>query len=121
MMVQFMKVPQGKEQDWLKVEREMWKPVHQLRVKEGAILSWSAVVQSVPGDDSDGPVVATVTTFRGWPDPTKTDWTDLFKRAQPQSDINAVMQQTEAARSIVRSEIWQVLDQTSPAAAPGTN
>jgi hypothetical protein len=115
MLVQFMKVPDGKMEDWVKLERE-WKPLHDLRVKEGSMLSWAAIAQSVPGDESNGPVYATVTTYRGWPDPTQLNFDELFKRAYPQGDLNAMSQRTQAARSIVRSEIWQVLDQTEPPA-----
>ena len=116
MTVEFMKVPEGKEESWLKLERESWKPMHALRIKDGLIESWAAIAQAVPGDESNGPVYATVTTYRGWPDPTKTDWAGLLKKANPQGDANALMQQTEAARKIVRREVWQVLEQTDPPA-----
>lgn len=116
LVVEFMKVPEGKEQAWLKLEREVWKPAHALRIKEGLIQSWSVIAQTIPGDESDGPVLATVTSFRGWPDQTKTDWLGMVKKANPSGDANALMQQTDAARKIVRSEIWQVLDQTDSAA-----
>jgi len=119
MLVQFMKVPAGKMDDWLKLERE-WKPLHDLRVKDGSMLSWSAIAQSMPGAESNGPVYATVTTYRGWPNPTQLNFDDLFKRAYPQGDLNAMSQRTQSARSIVRSEIWEVLDQTEPRAM-GTN
>src|SRR6476619_1233336 len=113
MTVEFMKVPQGKQDEWLKLERE-WKPMHELRVKDGSIVSWAAIGQAVPGDESNGPVYATVTTYRGWPDPTKMNFEELAKKAHPQGDVNALMQQTLAARSMVRTEIWQVLEQTDP-------
>ena len=116
MTVEFMKVPQGKQDEWLKLERESWKPMHALRIKDGLIESWAAIAQAVPGDESNGPVYATVTTYRGWPDPTKTDWEGLLKKANPQGDATALMQQTEAARKIVRREVWQVLEQTDPPA-----
>jgi hypothetical protein len=114
MSVEFMKVPEGKEEAWLKLERESWKPMHALRIKEGLIQSWAAIAQAVPGDESNGPVYATVTTYRGWPDPTKTDWPGLLQKANPQADANALFQQTGAARKIVRREVWQVLEQTDP-------
>jgi len=116
MLVEFMKVAEGKEAEWIKLERETWKPMHDLRVKNGGIQSWAAISQWMPGDESNGATYATVTTFRGFPDPTKTDYDALFKQAHPNSDMEAVMSQTQAARSIVRSEIWQVLDQTNPTA-----
>jgi hypothetical protein len=115
MLVQFMKVPEGKMDDWVKLERE-WKPLHDLRVKEGSMLSWSAIAQAMPSDEANGPVYATVTTYRGWPDPTRLNFEELFKRAYPQGDLDAMSQRTQSARSIVRSEIWQVLDQTEPRA-----
>jgi hypothetical protein len=114
MLVEFMKVAQGKQADWLKLERETWKPMHALRVKDGGIQSWMAMAQWLPGDESDGPVYGTVTTFRGFPDPLKTNFQALFKQAHPQGDYMSMQAQTQSARSIVRSEIWQVLDQTSP-------
>ena len=114
MMVEFMKVAEGKEAEWLKLERETWKPLHKLRIADGTIKSWAALAQAVPGDDSNGPTVATVTTFSGWPDPTKTNWEALMKKAHPDADVPKIFAQTEAARRIVRSEIWQVLDQTEP-------
>ncbi len=120
MAVEFMKVPDGKEDAWLKLEREAWKPTHALRVKEGLIQSWSVIAQTMPGDESNGPVYATVTTFRGWPDQTKTDWMGMLQKANPRGDGSALMQQTGAARKIVRSEIWQVLEQTDPATATAT-
>jgi len=113
MTVEFMKVPEGKQEQWLTLERE-WKPMHELRVKDGSIQSWAAIAQTVPGDESNGPVYATVTTYRGWPDPTKMNFEVLAKKAHPQGDVNALMQQTQAARSMVRTEIWQVLEQTDP-------
>jgi hypothetical protein len=115
LLVQFMKVPEGKMEDWVKLERE-WKPLHNLRVKEGSILSWAAIAQSMPNDEANGPVYATVTTYRGWPNPTQLNFDELFKRAYPQGDLNAMSQRTQAARSLVRNEIWQVLDETEPPA-----
>ena len=115
MVVEFMKVPEGREDAWLKLEREAWKPTHALRVKEGLIQSWSVIAQTMPGDESNGPVYATVTTFRGWPDPTKTDWVGMLQKANPRGNGVELMNQTGAARKIVRSEVWQVLEQTDPA------
>ena len=66
-----------------------WKPMHELRVKDGSMVSWAAIGQAVPGDESNGPVYATVTTYRGWPDPTKMNFEALAQKAHPQGDVNA--------------------------------
>ena len=120
MLVQFMKVAEGKEDAWLKLERETWKPMHALHVKDGGIKSWAVIAQAMPGDKSNNPTLGTVTTFQGWPDPTRTNWTDLMKKAHPQGNADSLFQQTEDARRIVRAEIWQVLDQTDPTTMGGT-
>jgi hypothetical protein len=114
MMVEFMKVAEGKESDWLKLERETWKPIHTLRIKEGGVKSWAAIAQVIPGDASEGPVVATVTTYRGWPDITK-DIADIVKKAHPNVQPDTIFEQAETVRKIVRTEIWQVLEQTESA------
>ena len=98
MLVEFMKVPDGQTAAWVKLEQETWKPMHALRVKDGTIASWAMIAQQLPGDESNGPVVGTVTTFRGWPDPTRTDWPALLKRAHPGGNIDTLMQHTEATQ-----------------------
>lgn len=45
MIVEFMKVAPGKMGDWVKLERETWKPIHEMRVKERAIVSWASIAQ----------------------------------------------------------------------------
>jgi hypothetical protein len=113
MVVEFMKVAPGKMGDWVKLERETWKPIHELRVKEAAIVSWASIAQVIPGDESDGPLAAAVTTFRGWPDPTKDNYEALIKKVHPQTPPGTIFTQAEDARKIVRQEIWQVIDETN--------
>jgi hypothetical protein len=38
--------------------------MHAIRMKDGLIQSLAAIAQAVPGDESNGPVYATVTTYR---------------------------------------------------------
>ena len=113
-VVEFMKVAPGKMNDWVTLERETWKPIHQRRVKVGAIVSWASIAQVMPGDESDGPLAAAITTFRGWPDPTKDNYEALIKKVHPQTQPGTIFNQAEGARKIVRQEIWQVIDDTTP-------
>jgi hypothetical protein len=112
-VVEFMKVAPGKMNDWVKLERETWKPIHQRRVQEGAIVSWASIAQVMPGDESNGPLAAAVTTFRGWPDPTKDNYEALIKKVHPQTPPATIFAQAEDARKIVRHEIWQIIDKTT--------
>jgi hypothetical protein len=115
MLVQFMKVPEGKMEEWVKLERE-WKPLHELRVKEGAMLSWAAIAQGDAGRRSERAGLRHGDDLSRMADPTQLNFEELFKRAYRQGDMNAISPRTQSARSIVRSEIWEVLDQTEPPA-----
>ncbi|MEJ2312015.1 MAG: hypothetical protein P8Y10_10345 [Gemmatimonadales bacterium] len=39
--VDYMKVPEGGGDAYLAVERDLWKPIHKERVRQGTIMSWS--------------------------------------------------------------------------------
>ena len=114
MVVEFMKIAPGKFGDWATLEHETWKPIHQRRVKDGAIVSWAALAQVMPGDESNGPIAAAITTFSGWPDPTKDNYPALIEKVHPQLTADSIFTQAEDARKIVRQEIWHVIDETSP-------
>jgi hypothetical protein len=114
MVIEFMKIAPGKFGDWAALERDTWKPVHQRRVQEGAIVSWAALAQVMPGDESNGPIAAAVTTFSGWPDPTKDNYPALLAKVHPQRKADTIFTQAEDARRIVRQEIWHIIDETTP-------
>jgi len=85
MTVEFMKVPEGKQEQWLTLERE-WKPMHELRVKDGSIQSWAAIAQTVPGDESNGPVYATVVS-----------WNDVTDEQRGLAEVETARQAAEDA------------------------
>ena len=61
--VQFMKVVEGKGEEYSKLE-QMWKPLNQDRVDKGQIESWSLYVVSMPpGSTTREYDAATVTVF----------------------------------------------------------
>jgi hypothetical protein len=66
-----------------------------------------------------GDWVKLVTTFRGWPDPTKDNYETLIKTVHPQTPPDTIFGQTESARKLVRQEIWHVIDETSPRSSGG--
>ena len=52
--INYMKVQPGQEPEYLRLESELWKPIHQARVNSGLILSWKLCAVYYPGgSDSD--------------------------------------------------------------------
>src|SRR5688572_27370685 len=59
----YQKPEPGKTGDYLKVERELWKPVHQDRVDKGTIVSWKLYSVSWPNGADQEYDYVTVTEF----------------------------------------------------------
>jgi hypothetical protein len=39
--IDYMKVEPGKDSDYVRLEKEIWKPLHQQRIKNGQLRSWA--------------------------------------------------------------------------------
>ena len=61
--VDYMKVSPGKEADYLKVEKEMWRPLHQERIKQGLSRSWSLYALQFPSGTGEKYDYVTVNAF----------------------------------------------------------
>lgn len=59
----YQKPEHGKTGDYIKVERELWKPVHQDRVNKGTIVSWKLYSVSWPNGADQEYDYVTVTEF----------------------------------------------------------
>jgi hypothetical protein len=108
-VVNFMRVPPGKTSDYIAVERDVWKPVHQARIRDGKLKSW-ALWQKRFGGTSDGYEFATVNSY-GKLEDVDTDLQSYLARANPGTKLADVQRQTQATREISRSEVWRILDQ----------
>lgn len=113
--VDFMKVPPGHDDEYVRVERELWKPLHQERVRRGQLLSWGLYARQYPGGDGAEYNYVTVNVYGSFADADR-DLTDVFERVHPKMPLDTLIQRTEHARSLVRNEVWRRLDQTAAVA-----
>ncbi len=109
-VVNYMRVPQGKEPDYVALERGVWKASHEARVRDGNLKSWS-LLQTRFGGTEDPYSFATISTYSKWDDLNVT-MQDYLRKANPGKDMAELQRQTQAAREIVRTEVWRVIDQT---------
>ena len=96
--------------DWLKLEKEVWKPVAEQMIKEGVESGWSVNLRA-RGLESDLPWQGvTVDVYPSWDAVFKDDpqFPDRFKKVHPDKDMNATFQQIGKARTMVRSELYAV-------------
>jgi len=114
-LVTFQKVSNASEFE--KIMAENWKPLHQLRKKNGKITSWS--LYQVPFTGSDEYNYVSVMYFDSYRKTEPNDnYLELMKAANPKADAAAIMEKTSRVRTIVRSVLYQREDFTPD--KPGT-
>lgn len=104
----FMDVPEGGGQEYVAVERDLWKPMKSLQAADGGLEGWAVLGKWWPGGTDypyDYVAVNSVQSFEAFE--TATPMTEYFPRAHPNMTPKAIMDRTLASRSIVRSELWQ--------------
>ncbi len=96
--------------DYVQLEVETWKPVHQHLVDNGERESW-ALFRVLYGDRSRCDYY-TVTTFREDQLNAFTDYAAAFAAVYPRMPLGDVGARTMAAREQSSSELWRRIDQT---------
>lgn len=107
----FMKVKSGMNAEYVKLEREIWKPIHQERVKQGKITGWQISEVMYPaGSDREYDFVV-VSLVRGWKNiETMWDGMDEIAKKVLTKEQLARMDKTEQTRDMIRVELWAVED-----------
>lgn len=105
--VQFMKVVEGKGEEYSKLE-QMWKPLHQDRVDKGQIESWSLYFVSMPpGSTTREYDAATVTVFG-----------PFAKMEAPYDEAQiariGTFPNANEIRKSVRNEVWRLYRTAGP-------
>jgi hypothetical protein len=107
--VAFMKVPAGGESAYLEVEK-LWKKMHELRVKEGTLVSWGVYARILP-EGSDYPYnFATTNAYARYKDLNGLDFQATFQKADLGMGANELAERTAKSRDLVRGEIWVLID-----------
>lgn len=122
MKIDYVKTLQGGGSEYIKIEREIWKPVHNERLRLGIISDRRIykVIAGEPGSRYDY-VITTVFNDFGKIDDYRLD--AIISEIYPSDDPDGIRRRTDSAREVVRSEIWQIDGSVLPPGAtmPGGN
>jgi hypothetical protein len=114
-IVDYMKVKPGMWDKYLECE-QVWKLVHQYRVKQGLILGWQLEQVVMPAGTGTEYDFLTITHYKNWkamsPD---ADWYDAAMKALP-ADKRELAESANLYRDLVKSEVWTAGDRVF---APG--
>ena len=106
----FMKVKPGMNAEYLKTERETWKPVHQAWANEGKLASWGLWSLVMPGGTSNTHDYVTSNAHTSYKAMAELNYEETFKKVYPGKDMQAIFDATGKTRDLVRSEVWEMID-----------
>lgn len=105
--VDMMHPASGKTEEYIKMERETFKPLHLERMKAGHLRNWG-LYQKVFADDRAGFEYVTVNFYDNL-DKLGVGFEDALKKVMPQTNMNTLFTQTLAARTMIRTEVWKLV------------
>jgi len=111
--IDYMKVEPEKNNDYLHLERDVWKPLHQERIKNGQVRSWALYGMRFPfgtEEKYDYVTVAAYDRFAQLENPY-VGVDQMWGKLHPNSKPEELVRQTGSARKMVRSEIWELVDE----------
>ena len=103
----YMKATTGKEDDYVKLEKEVWMPIHKERIKLGVLTDWALAQKYMPYSSKEPYDYATFNFFNDINFLQDSKYTEAIKKAFPNVDINKSLDSTNAARTIVKEELWK--------------
>jgi len=98
-----MKIDPLKEEEYLKMEHDLWRPVHQERIKQGHMRSWT----SGSKNECD---YRTVNVYNSLADMERPIG-EVFTKVHPNVPLAEVGRRTITARDFRTGEVWYQVDQ----------
>ena len=107
--VDYMKPAAGKFSDYLKSEMGTWKPVHQERIKLGALSGWEIDEKVLPAGDKEDYDIVTANFYDSLPMMLDSKYAQAFKTVWPKMDINKVGTDVGNMRTMVKSDLLKLI------------
>ncbi|MFM7839196.1 MAG: hypothetical protein ACKO6K_06480, partial [Chitinophagaceae bacterium] len=105
--VSYMRSSPGKAAAYEDLEKNVFKPLHAERKSQGAITAWAFWQLTYPASGIRAYDYITVNGINDWDNFINNDYGAVYKKVFPSGDINKVVKQIEAARTIVKTEVWK--------------
>jgi hypothetical protein len=109
-VMDFMKIKEGMIDEYLKVEREDWKPLHQVLTNDGNRVGWVLWDYLIPGGTGSTHDFMTAMLFTDYAKIKAANDAEAFVKAHPGKDLQASVARTRKSRDVVRTEIWEVVE-----------
>jgi len=105
-----MKVDPLKNDEYLKLEHDIWKPMHQERIRQGHMRSWTLYEVRFPAGSKRECDYRTLNTYNSYSD-TERSIADIAAKVHPSIPLNELERRTVSGRDFRQGELWYQVDQ----------
>lgn len=106
----FMKVVDGKWDDYMEMEKTLVKPIHEEHARTGGRAGWTLMALREPDGSARAYQAATFDHFDRWADIGATDLSDFYSQIHPGKSPEYITNQITGTRSLIRQEIRRLVD-----------
>lgn len=110
LQVNFMHVDPGMETTYEQLESEIWLPIHNQSIESGRTAGWGLWRALFPRGAGQKYQYITLNTFSEFSYIFELDFSIPFNSIHPDKDFADVTQKTQEARTIIRTELWDLID-----------
>lgn len=107
--VDYMKTTPGKEDAYVKLEKEFWMPIHKERIKMGVLNDWLLLAKLMPYSFKEPYDYETVNFISSLNFLQDSKYSQAVKKAFPNIDVNKSLDSTNATRTLVKEELWKTV------------
>ena len=107
-----MKVKPGTEGEYLKMEKEVFKPLHEEAIRLGQMSTWS-VWFKWPFEEGDFQYAA-VNGFEEFSQLANLNYADLFETVHPDMDLGELSYKIPEIRKNTGVQVWRLVDSVMP-------
>jgi hypothetical protein len=111
--VDFMKVAPERAAEYLRLEREVWMPLHREMIRRGQKRSWTLYGVQFPNGTGNEYGFVTINVYdslSALDGPSDAAFRDIVAKALPRTSIDSMISRTLAGRQLVRGEVWRRLE-----------
>lgn len=108
--VNYMHITPETEANYVSLEKEIWQPIHKALTDMGYEAGWSAWEVRFPRGYGEPFQYATVNSYADFTNIGPLPVQEAFTAAHSDKDFQETMDRTEAARDMVKTELWTLID-----------
>ncbi|MEM7510298.1 MAG: hypothetical protein AAF388_05135 [Bacteroidota bacterium] len=111
LMANYMDVAPGKEQEYVAMEKEVFKKGHAARINAGQMDSWFLGVRQFPYGTDFGPAFMTVDGYGSFENIFKSPSEEMMNEAMGAGfDMDRAFDDMDRLREVKRAELWKLVD-----------